>query len=251
MKRPLLLLSAIFISCITVKAQYIDQPRVRIGLKAGLNLSGFTRDVGVFDQHSATYDNSPYVGAQNFIRLTCLFGITVDYPINNKLSFATELLYNGRGGAYQIENPNVYDTDEYGNAITAYDRYNFQIDYVEAPLLLQYKISVGQDNSTYFLYGGIAPAILVKSRTNYNYYTGDAADASSTTKKGILYNVNGFNISPIAGLKIAWNHDAPRMPFLDIRMEYATLPVFNRTESNGYNLRTGMWTLAIGGGLRF
>jgi hypothetical protein len=253
MKRYLIVLLLFSGYSLTVMAQDMEAPRVRFGIKAGVNVSGFTRDVGVFDSNSSRYTNSPYNGAQNFARLTCLFGVTADYPINSKWSFVTELLYNGRGGAYQIENPNVYDTDQNGNSTTAYDRYNFQIDYIEAPLILQYRLSIGTDNEAYLLYGGIAPAMLVKSRTNYNYYTGtgDAADASSATTKGVLYHVNTFNISPIAGLKIAFNHDEQRMPFVDFRLEYATLPVFNRPESNGYNLRTGMWTLAIGAGLRF
>ncbi len=254
MKRyAVLLLILLFICGVNAVAQDTDAPRVRFGIKAGLNVSGFTRDVGVFDQHSAGYVGSPYEGAENFARLTCLFGVTADYPMNDRLSFSAEFLYNGRGGAYQIANANVYDTDENGNPTTAYDRYNFQIDYVELPLLLQYRLSIGNDNEAYLLYGGIAPALLVKSRTNYNYYTGtgNTSDAASSTESGVLYHVNNWNISPIAGLKINWNHDEARMPFVDFRLEYASLPVFNRPENNGYNLRTGMWTLAIGAGLRF
>jgi len=253
MKRYLIFLLAVITYCTVANAQDIDQRRVRFSIKAGLNLSGFTNDVGVFDRNSPGYATGPYASAQNYARLTCLFGVTADYPISDKLTIATEFLYNGRGGAYHMENPNVYDTDEYGNAVTAYDTYNFQIDYIEVPLLLQYKLSTDHDNATYLLYGGIAPAMVVKSRTNYNYYTGtgNTGNAASASEKGVLYHVNNWNISPLVGLKIAWNHDAPRMPFLDIRLEYAASPVFNRSESNGYNLQTGMWTLAIGGGLRF
>ena len=78
-----------------------------------------------------------YIDTKNYFRITGQFGITADYAINNQFTFTAELLYNGRGGAYQIENPNVYQVDSLGNQSAAYDTYNYQIDYLEFPLMVK------------------------------------------------------------------------------------------------------------------
>jgi len=252
-KKLLALFSFILISVSQIHAQGFDAGKVHLGLKIGLNFSGFTGDIAQFDRSTPGYAGSVYAGYSNYFRITCHGGVTADYPISHIFSVAAELLYNGRGGAYQIENDSVIQYDNDGNQTTAYDTYTFRMDYVEAPLLLQYKLAIREAGVSYFLYGGLSPAIAVKTKTNDQYYfPGDSPeDVKSTSKTANLNYASGLTVSPVIGFLIRDKEKRLVQLFGDIRFEYSASPVFNRSSSGGSTLRTNMWTCMLGLGVRF
>jgi hypothetical protein len=252
-RKLLAFLSFVFIFYSQIRAQGFDAGKVHIGLKIGLNFSGFTGEIAQFDRNTPGYANSVYSGYTNYFRLTCFGGVTADYPISHSFSLAGELLYNGRGAAYQVENDSViqYDTD--GNQTTTYDTYTFRMDYIEVPLLLQYKLPIHDVTTLYFVYGGLSPAIAVKTKTNDQYYfPGDSPeDVKSTSQTANLNYVSGLTVNPVVGFLIRDKEDKRVQLFGDIRFEYSISPVFNRASSGGSTLQTNMWTAMLGLGVRF
>jgi hypothetical protein len=219
----------------------------------GFNISGFTGDVGPLDKNSPGYASSPFVGSEKDWFFTGHVGLTADFRVSNALSIATEALVNGRGGAYKIENDNVVLLDSAGNQSTAYDTYNYELFYLEFPLLIRYHLPIQSSNTMYVIYGGVSPGFKIASNTIYNHYVLQPDSTVSTVSdKNQISNVRSFVVSPTFGFWVyAKDPDMPVDFFGDLRFEYAEMPVFNKPSENGQNLQTGMWTISFGFGVRF
>ncbi len=251
-KKLLIIALTFFIFNLKTHAQKFNFTKVHLSLKAGLNLSSFTDNVGQFDKKSPNFNNSPFAYYENYFRITGLVGIKADYSVGKSFSVAAELLYNGRGAAYRGKNDNVVLIDNNG-AQTAYDYFKFQIDYIELPLLAQYSFTKPRANASFLIYGGIAPAITVNTGTKYFYYSNSDGTpvANQSSKSGPLENVNGFNLSPVLGFQFGGKRTLPAQFFADLRFEYSLLPVFNTSSIDGYNFQTNLWTSGFGIGIRF
>jgi hypothetical protein len=253
MKKTLLITTLIVLTLTFANAQSFNFANVHFGLKTGVNLSSFTDDVYNFDPNSPGYKNSNYSYFERYFRIVPLAGITADYYLNKSFALSAELIYNGRGAAYREPNGDVVTFNTQGQTQTAYNLYRFQLDYVELPLIAQFDVNSSEHGSSFILYGGIAPGVLVNKGVNYTYYVTDnnSPSANTASKQNDLLNVKGFELSPIAGLRLGGNHQLKNEFFADLRGEYTLLPVFNMDKENGYNLKTNMWTVGLAIGYRF
>jgi hypothetical protein len=247
-----LLLVFVFFS---VKAQSIEYDnKIHLGFKFGINMTGFTNDIGPLDKNSPDYAKSPFVGSQKDAFLTAQIGITADYRINNSLSIASELLCNGRGGSYKIRNNNVVLTDTAGNQTTAYDEFIYELYYFEVPLLIRYHLPVPSIHTAYIVYSGVSPGIKIVSHTIYNYYTlaDNGVDVNTNSQTTPVNNLRSFEMSPVVGFWIGGKGiDHSWSVFADTRFEYTYSPVFNTSNLDTSNFQTAMWTVSFGFGVRF
>lgn len=226
-----------------MQAQVNTPTKLTIGFKTGLSLSSFTKDVSVFERGN-------YANFKRYFRIASLVGVVAKYPVSTSFSWGAELLYTGRGAAYRQENGSVVVITNQG-AEKAYNYFKFKIDYLEIPLTANYNLSANSNGTTSFsIYGGLAPAFALNQKTSYHSYdnNGSSPIANSTTENGELKDVRAFNLSTVAGFEIAGKKEGSF--FFNGRISNSLLPVFQQaTSPEGYNMKTGMWTVTLGLGL--
>ena len=257
MKRVITLrLSAIVLVALTsISVVYAQVPddyhHPHFGVKVGINISGLTGDIGPFDRNSPNYNNSPFAGAVGEPYFSVNAGITVDYRISKAFSFASELLYNERGGSYSIERDDIIITDTDGTQSNGHDHYAYQLSYIEMPLILQYHLPTQSTDASYRIYAGISPAIRISASTAYTYYT-DPVTQDTNTDVGKVNYSQGFTVNPIAGFWVSSKDLGHGLKiFGDMRFEYSFSNIFERRQVDNQNLQTDMWTINFGFGVRF
>ncbi|WP_276089636.1 porin family protein [Pedobacter sp. JY14-1] len=244
MKKLLLLAVALSLG-LAAPAQVTFQKYIRVGVKAGVNASVFTRDVAPFDPHIPGY----YDTFENYVRLSGFGGITLDYDITPRLAVGAELLYTARGMSYREKNYDVVIYNENGEE-QAYNYYNFRIDYMELPITLGYNVLPLRLNTSLKVYGGIAKGVAVHKTTKWIYPDVDGYDAPKNEKRQLM-DVRNFNTSIIAGLRVAGRKTGFN-PYGDLRGSYMVNPVFSKEKaSDRGNLDTRMFTLSLALGLQF
>ncbi|MBW4891546.1 PorT family protein [Mucilaginibacter sp. HMF5004] len=244
---PLVLLALLPVVNAIAQKQIIK--KIHLSVKGGVNLSSFTNDVAPFDPYSKLTSSSRFFeNYTKYFRVSIIAGVTADYPISKSFSIATELLYNARGAAYRVG----YGTFSSGSSSSVegeYNYYRYKIDYIALPLLVQYNLMGPKSRFSYLVYGGIAPALAIKTGVTQLYHNKDGSVGSADYN---LDNVRKLNLSPVAGLQFGGNRQKRMRPFCDLRFEYTALPVFDKESIfNGYNLSTRMWTGSISAGIRF
>lgn len=251
--KKFVLLFSLFITCIIsiLHAQTNNATKkFRLGLKTGLSLSSFTKDVGVFAPWTPGVPASGYSNYKKYFRISSLLGATVEYPVTPSFVVGAKLLYAGRGAAYREPNHSVVTITDQGTRKT-YNYYKFKIDYLEVPLSAKWDLSANSNGITSFsLYGGLAPAFVLSQSTSYHSYSTNSASpiADPTVRNGELKYVRPFNLSTVAGFQIAGKRKGSF--FVDGRFSHTLLPVFKyATTDEGYNLNTAMWTATLGLGI--
>lgn len=253
MKKKIFFFAIFAMSLISrIDAQKHASQKLKIGLKTGLSLSSFTKDVSVFDKNSPAGQYSSYVNYKKYFRIASLLGVVAQYPVTTSFSLGAEVLYSGRGAAYRQENGSVAVITNQG-AEKAYNYYKFKIDYVELPLTANCNLSANSNSAiNFWIYGGLSPAIAVNQKTSYHSYdnNGSSPVANRTTEDGELKDVRTFNLSTVAGFEIAGKKEGSF--FANARISNSLLPVFNQaTSPESYNMKTGMWTFTLGIGIYF
>jgi outer membrane protein with beta-barrel domain len=231
---------------LSARAQISFQKVIKVGVKAGITGSVFTRDVEPFDPHISGY----YDTFENFVRVAGYGGLTLDYDIGPRLSIGAEVLYSAKGMSYREDNDDVVIIGDDGEE-QAYNYFNFNVDYIELPVTLNFNV-LPLDSKTWLkVYGGIARAAAVHKKTKLKYPDVRGYDAPDDVKEE-LQHVRTFNTSVIGGLKVGGKKDKRIIPFGDLRGSYMLSPVFNRSKAaNGGNLDTRMFSLSLGLGLQF
>ena len=109
MKKFVLLFSLFIICAISILNAQTNSTtkKLRFGLKTGLSLSSFTKDVGVFTPWTPGVPVSGYSSYQKYFRISSLIGAVVEYPLTPSFVLGAELLYAGRGAAYREPNHSV------------------------------------------------------------------------------------------------------------------------------------------------
>jgi len=232
-------------------AQKFDVQKLHYNINAGFNVSWFTDDVGIFNKSYPGYAGSNYSQFDQYVRISALVNVSVDYPISPSFDLSAGLAYSGRGGSYknQVKGITIHDPGDNNKEVTDDNKYNYKIDYMELPLLLQYNLRNSVGNKVFMLYGGVAPAVRVGSAARYVYYPEDVTDTNigdTKVKQYGLNNANVFNLHSIFGIQLGSNRDKNDF-FVDLHFEYSTLPVFNNS-SPYYN--TQVWTGSLGFGFR-
>ncbi|MES2454673.1 MAG: porin family protein [Bacteroidota bacterium] len=236
---------------LSVHAQISFQKVIKIGLKAGVNVSTFTKDVERFDPHIP----GDYGNFDNYVNVSGLGGITLDYNISERLSLGAELQYSGKGSAYWEENNDVVVYDDEGNETQAHNFFYFDIDYVELPLMINYNVLPSNSKVWLKIYGGVSRGVAVRKKTKMTYPKVKGYRVAGDAGKAELRDVRNFNTSVIGGLKVGGKklHGfGTLVPFADLRGSYTLSPVFNRsTTPYGENLNTRMFTLSVAIGVQF
>jgi hypothetical protein len=231
---------------LSARAQISFQKIIKVGLKAGVSGSVFTKDVEPFDPHIPGY----YDTFENFVRFAGYGGVTLDYDISPRFSIGAELLYSARGMAYREENDEVLIIGDEGEE-QAYNYFNFNVDYIELPVTANFSVLPLASKTWLKIYGGIARAAAVHKKTKLRYPDVDGYDAPDLVKTQ-LQHVRTFNTSVIGGLKVGGKKEKSVIPFGDLRGSYMLSPVFNRDKAdNRGNLDTRMFSLSLGLGLQF
>ena len=231
---------------LSARAQISFQKVIRVGVKAGITGSVFTRDVEPFDPHIPGY----YDTFENYARLGGYGGLTLDYDIGPRLSVGAEVLYNARGMAYREENYDVVIIGDDGEE-QAYNYFSFNVDYIELPVTLNFNVLPLDSRTWLKVYGGIARAVAVHKKTKIKYPDVAGYDAPDDVKEQLQY-VRTFNTSVIGGFKVGGKKGKGILPFGDLRGSYMLSPVFNRDKAaSGGNLNTRIFSLSLGLGLQF
>ena len=249
MKIKLTLLFSLLALLVYGQEEPIVEKPVKLGFKFAINASLFTRAVAPFDGDRAhQFDNymTDYRGSGSG-------GVTARLDLKKGFSFEAEALYSSRGMAYRESNQRVIIVDDEGNEEFAYNYYNYNIDYIEIPVMLNYKFQqVGKDT---FLSGylGVAPGTVVSRKTKIRYEEARNGDRSKGRYEiSSLNSVNPFNTSLIAGVQLEGKPVNKISLYGDIRCNYTLMPVFDRDiNPEGRNLNTRMFTASIGFGVRF
>ena len=117
--KKLILSTALFISGLALVNAQSDSKDVQLGIKGGLNSSTISGD-DLGDLDSRTSFNA---------------GLVAEIPLTERLSFQPEVLYSGQGfDVREIDQDNIVDTDE---------NIEYQLDYIQVPLLLKAYIVKG------------------------------------------------------------------------------------------------------------
>lgn len=230
-------------------AQDPFEKRVKFGIKAGINGSLFTSTVDPFGPSQRNRLND----FRRFFRTSAFGGFTADGSISRRWTIGAELLFNSRGMAYREKNYDVIIVDENGYEEQAYNDFNYNIDYFELPLTINYSFNAASSNVWIAGYAGMAPGFVVNSITKLRYEKPDyGGGRRARDEKSTLNDVNHFNNSLLLGLKVGDNKSRGVSMFGDFRASYAMLPVFSRSSAdNGNNLDTKMLTFSVSLGLKF
>jgi len=233
---------------LSARAQISFQKVIRVGVKAGITGSVFTRDVEPFDPRIPGY----YENFDRYVNLNGYGGITLDYEVTARISLGAELLYSAKGMAYWEENNGVVFYDEDGNRGQAHNVFYFDIDYVELPITLNVSVLRPEGKVWLKAYGGMARGAAVYKKTKITYPEVGGYDQPGDAGKKELQHVRTFNTSVIGGLKVGSNKRKSIFPYGDLRGSYMLQPVFNRKKADtGGNLDTRMFSLSLGLGVQF
>lgn len=111
--KNLILCAVALISGLTVAQAQSDSKAVQLGIKGGLNSSTISGD-DIGELKSRTSFNA---------------GLVAEIPISERVSFQPEVFYSGQGFDIQEnDQDNIFDTD---------DNVEYQLDYIQVPLLLK------------------------------------------------------------------------------------------------------------------
>lgn len=134
MKKSILILGTLFL-CVTVMAQ---NQKVKLGVKAGLNISTLT-----FDESELKSSNKPGFTA----------GAMAEIPLTKKFSVQPELLFSQQGTKTSFSDPDVTNSVYKGT---------IELNYLNIPVMLKYYLVEGLS-----LQAGPQIGILLKAKNKY------------------------------------------------------------------------------------
>lgn len=247
MKKFILIIPLLGWSAFSVNAQVSFPEQLKFGLKAGINASFFNSGVRPFDSQNRRYYSANF---KPFVRASGYGGITLDYEFNGSFSIGGELTYSAKGMSYREKNNDVMVVGEEGTE-QAYNYFNYQIDYIELPLIVNYRFYT---SSAIWLkgYAGLAKSIAVRKKTVLDFAESNVGpDDSQPSKKADLKDVRSLNGTIMAGFKLGENKEKYGF-YADLRGAYTINPVFNKKfGEQGNHLDTHMTTFSLGIGFKF
>jgi len=218
--------------------------RFKFGAKAGINLSFLTHDIGPFNQPDETYSSF-----KRNPRPSANIGVTLNVQMPKKFNFGVELLFNTQGATYVQENEKVQEEDDQGVERNAKNYYNYNIDYLELPLTVNYNFKSELSNTYIIGYAGIAPALAINHKTRLKY---PKKDPDHHNQKADLPDIKSFNNNIITGVQLGEHYGSMRELYMDLRGTYMLSPVFSRSVNNqGESLYTHMYTFTLAFGIKF
>ena len=249
MKLKLTLLFSTFALLVYGQEESVPVKPVMLGFKFAVNASVFTRAVTPFDGDR----ERKYEHYMTGYRSSGSGGITAQLALKKGFSFEAEALFSSRGMVYRESNQRVIIVDDEGNEEFGYNYYNYNIDYIEFPLMINYKFQHLGKGSYLSGYVGVAPGTVVNRKIKVRYEEARNGERSNGRYEiSSLNSVNPFNTSVIGGVQIDGRPVNKLVFFGDLRFNYTLMPVFDRdTSPEGRNLNTHMLTVSLGFGVRF
>ncbi len=219
------------------------KPKLKIGFKAGFNISSFNKNIDVIDQPDPLYSSF-----KRSSRGSLSGGITLDHELSKRLILGAELLFNSRGMSYRAENSEIPVVIEQGQQKKSYNYLNYNLDYLELPIIVNYNFLPEKSKSMLMGYIGIAPAILANHKRKLKYSHKEPGE--SNQKQNLPYAKSAIN-NMIAGIKLLEKETFGCDSYIDVRGNFSLSPVFNRTLNDaGKNLGTRMSTFTLAFGIR-
>ena len=249
MKIKLTLLFSVFALLTYAQEEIVPEKRVTLGLKFAANASLFTKTVAPFDGAR----DRQFEHYQSDYRGTGSGGVTARLDLKKGFSLDAEVLFSPRGMAFKESNQRVITVDDEGNESFAFNNYNYNIDYIELPVMVNYKFQqVGKD-SYVSGYVGFAPGTVVNRKTKIRYEEARNGERSKGRYETFSLNiVRPFNTNIIGGVQLEGKPENKLVLYGDLRFNYTLMPVFDRdTNAEGRNLNTHMITASLGFGFRF
>lgn len=210
MKKIILSTIVLFISGVTMLNAQADRKDVQIGVKGGVNSSTISAD-DLGDLESRTSFNA---------------GLLVEIPITERLSFQPEVFYSGQGfDVQEIDQDNVFDT---------YDNIEYQLDYIQVPLLLK----------AYLVKG-----LSVEAGPQFGFKIHEEFDSQPTSDGGDIEidsedsYVKDFDTSVAVGASYKFDSGF----FLSVRYNIGVTDIFeDGTPFEGVDAKNNVWQFGLG-----
>ncbi|MGY4385064.1 hypothetical protein ACVWYN_002100 [Pedobacter sp. UYP24] len=236
-----LITAAFVLLSLCTKAQ--DKP-IRLGVKAGVNVSLFTSTIPPFDDANGTR----YEYYTRDVRSSGMAGLTAEFLLTKGFSIGAEILYSTRGMMYSERNDYVVVVDDNGSR-NARNRFVYVTDYLEVPVTINYNFFPSTARTWLAAYAGLAPAMSIHSKTKLRYAKNTDGDGyKASNENGELNDVRLINNNILFGVQAG---DQKSHVYADFRGAYTLRPVFSRSSINGSNLETKMLTMTIAIGYKF
>ncbi|RZL19721.1 MAG: PorT family protein [Pedobacter sp.] len=239
--KKVMIMTAFALSAFCAQAQ---EKSIRLGAKIGANFSLFSRSVEPFDQKQGTR----FEYFDRDARISGMGGLTAEFILTKGFSLGVEFLYTTRGMAYKEKNNHVVILNEEGRN-TASNRYTYNIDYLEVPVTINYNFNDASSSLRLVGYMGIAPAMVVNSRTTLRYADGVDGDGyRAANENNKLTNVRLYNNNILFGFQVGENSSKRLGGYLDLRGTHTLRPIFQGTNNIRSMRNTNMlsFTLAVG-----
>jgi len=251
MNKPLSFFIFVFLITTNTFAQSTEPTtgsKFKAGLVTGINISSFTQAIGEFGyRQKDSYSSYPRIGT--------LLGMHCRYQISDLIALKTELIFNGRGGAYRTENNDVITFGNNGNDKSYYLK-NYRLNYLEIPFLIEFgslKLDKAKQAELRFG-GGLSYGLLTSSSLRYNGFSpvGSSSEAFVPVKED--YTVTSFNHGKksisnyLFDLTCNYIHNNKIPLFARIRYMASFEPVYNKDVLYRDNMKTHMntWSIALG-----
>lgn len=211
MRKLIFAVSVSLLCIIQVNAQ-ADSTRPSLGIKGGVNISTIAGD-DVGDLDSRTSFN---------------FGIFMEIPLSERLSFQPELLYSGQGYTIQSNNQNnIFDTGE---------NVEYQLGYIQVPLMVKFYLVEGLSIEA-------GPQIGFKLSEKIN--TSPGSEGGETVIDPDDSYIKNFDTSLALGASYKFNSGF----FLSGRYTYGLMNIYkDNTIFENVDARNAVWQFGLGFG---
>ena len=229
------------LSACCIQAQ---EKAIRLGFKAGANFSLFTNKVSPFSEPVA----DKYAYFRRDVRPSAMGGVTAEFMLTKGFSIGAEVLFSSRGMSHSEKNSYVVTYDTEGNKKVGRNRYNYNIDYLEIPVTINYDFEKNSERTRLIGYVGLAPAMNTHAKTKLRYADNLDGDGYRTPNEDAkLNNVRLFNNNFIFGVQLGEKGSKKPNVFGDLRGSYTLRSVFNSSAlTNDLNTKMITGTIAVG-----
>ncbi|OIQ22377.1 porin family protein [Lacinutrix sp. MedPE-SW] len=208
--KKLILSTVVFVSGLAFLNAQSDSKQIQLGVKGGVNSSTISGD-DFGDPDSRTSFNA---------------GLVAEIPISERLSFQPEVFYSGQGfDVQEIDQDNAFDTD---------DNIEYQLDYIQVPLLLKAYVVKG---------------LSVEAGPQFGFKIHEEFDSQPTSDGGDIEidsddsYVKDFDTSVAVGASYKFDNGF----FLSGRYNIGVTDIFDDgTPFEGVDAKNNVWQFGVG-----
>lgn len=209
MKKYMFILCTLFLA-VTVKAQ---TEKIKLGVKAGLNISNLTYDENELDSSNKTGFTA---------------GFMVEIPMANKFSLQPELLYSQQGTKTSFSDDEVTNSNYKGT---------IKLNYINIPVMLKYYVIEGLS-----IQAGPQIGILLKANNNYQ-------DNFLGYENHESFNLKNYSSGIDTSLNFGLGYQFKDKFYADIRYNISYSNVFKEGDKNHFinnDMKNRVFQITIG-----